>query len=80
VINDESLVLRTYKFYPATCTGNFLPSWTPALERGGWSAPHPSRFTPKKRSRYPLFRKLGGPGNVSPPPLFWCHEGRYTLL
>jgi hypothetical protein len=30
------------------------------LEVGGWSAPRPGRFTPGK-TRYPLYRRLGGP-------------------
>ena len=33
---------------------------TSALEGGGWSAPRPGRFTPGK-TRYPLYRRLGGP-------------------
>jgi hypothetical protein len=28
---------------------------------GWWSAPHPGRFTPGKETRYPLYRRLGGP-------------------
>jgi rRNA maturation protein Nop10 len=35
-------------------------SLTSALGGGVWSAPHPGRFTPKKESRYPLYRRLGG--------------------
>jgi hypothetical protein len=31
-------------------------SLTPALVEGGWSTPRPGRFT-----RYPLYRRLGGP-------------------
>ena len=30
------------------------------LDRGGWSAPRPGRFIPGK-TRYPLYRRLGGP-------------------
>jgi hypothetical protein len=44
--------------------------------RGGWSTPRPGRFPPGK-TRYPLYRKLGGPRgrsrwvrNISPPPGF----------
>ena len=36
-----------------------LPS-TSALDEGGWSTPRPCRFTPEK-TRYPLYRRLGGP-------------------
>ena len=28
---------------------------------GGWSAPSHDRFTPGKETRYPLYRRLGGP-------------------
>ena len=52
-----------------------LPS-TSALDGVGWSAPRLGRFTPGK-TRYPLYRRLGGPqgrsGRVwkmSPPPGF----------
>jgi hypothetical protein len=27
----------------------------------GWLAPRPGRFTPGKETRYPLYRRLGGP-------------------
>jgi len=34
---------------------------TLAVDRGEWSASHPSHFTPEgKSSQYPLYRKLGG--------------------
>jgi hypothetical protein len=36
-------------------------SLTSALDGGGWSTPHPSRITPRKKTRYPLYRRLGGP-------------------
>jgi hypothetical protein len=43
----------------------------------GWLAPHPGRFTPGKETRYPLYRRLGGPQDrsgrlwkISPPPAF----------
>jgi hypothetical protein len=42
-----------------------------------WLAPRPSRFTPAKEPRYPLYRRLGGPQGrsgrlrkISPPPGF----------
>ena len=51
-----------------------LPS---ALDRGGWSAPRPGRFTPGKVTLYPFYRSLGEhqgrPGQVrkiSPRPGF----------
>jgi len=50
-------------------------SITSALYGGGWSMPHPGRFTPKKKTQYPLYRSLGGaqgqPGRVwkIPPPV-----------
>ena len=47
-----------------------------ALDRGGWSKPRLSRFIPGM-SRYPSYRRLGGPqgrsgqvGKISPPPGF----------
>ena len=48
-------------------------SVTSALDGGGWSTPRPGRFTPIK-TRYPLYRRLGGPQGrsgrvrkISPP-------------
>jgi len=45
-----------------------------ALERGEGSAPHPGRFLPLGKTRYPLYRRLGGPQGqfgqvrkISPP-------------
>ena len=40
-----------------------LPS-TLVLDGCGWSTPRPSRFTPGK-TRYPLYRRLGGPQGQS---------------
>ena len=31
---------------------------------GGWSTPHPNRFTPGK-TRYPFYKRLGGPQSQS---------------
>ena len=52
-----------------------LPS-TSAIDGGGWSTPLPGRFTPGK-TRYPLYRRLGGPQGrsgrvrkISPPSAF----------
>jgi hypothetical protein len=36
-------------------------SLTAALAVGGLSAPRPGRFTPGKKTRYPFYRRLGGP-------------------
>ena len=45
---------------------------TSALHVGGWSTPRPGRFTPRKETRYPLYRRLGGPKGrvrkISPLP------------
>ena len=50
-----------------------LPS-TSALDRSGWSTPRPGRFN-RGKTRYPLYRRLGGPQGrsgrvqkISPPP------------
>jgi hypothetical protein len=32
-----------------------------ALDEFGWLAPRPGRFTPPGKTRYPLYRRLGGP-------------------
>jgi hypothetical protein len=47
---------------------------TTALEGGEWSAGRPGRFTPPGKTRYPLYRRLGGPQGlygqvrkISPP-------------
>ena len=52
-------------------------SLTSALDGGGWSTPRPGRFTPGKETRYPLYRRLGGPQGrsgrvrkISPTPGF----------
>jgi hypothetical protein len=36
-------------------------SLTSALDAGGWLTPPFCRFTPGKETRYPLYRRLGGP-------------------
>jgi hypothetical protein len=33
----------------------------PGTKWGGWSTPRPDRFIPGKETRYPLYRRLGGP-------------------
>jgi hypothetical protein len=40
-------------------------SLTFALDGDGWSMPRPGHFTPRKETRYPLCRKLGGPQSWS---------------
>ena len=49
-------------------------STTTALEVGEWSAARPGRSLPPGKTRYPLFRRLGGPHgqsgraeNLAPP-------------
>jgi len=49
-------------------------SLTLALDGGVWSTPRSDRFTPGKETRYPLYRRLGGPQGrsgrvlkISPP-------------
>jgi hypothetical protein len=51
-------------------------TWTLA-RRGGWWTPRPGRFTPRKETRYPVYRRLSGPQGrcgrvrkISPPPGF----------
>jgi hypothetical protein len=50
---------------------------TVALEGGEWSASRPGRTLPPGKTRYPLYRRLGGPQGrsglvrkISPPPGF----------
>jgi hypothetical protein len=58
--------------------GIVIPVREPRHEEGmGWVAPRPGRFTPGKETRYPLYRRLGGPQGqsgrmrkISPPPGF----------
>ena len=38
-----------------------LPTMTAALEWGEWSAARPGRTLPPGKSRYPFYRRLGGP-------------------
>ena len=52
-------------------------SLTLALEAGGWSTPRPGRFTPRKKTRYPYYKRLGGHQGrsgwvqkISHPPAF----------
>ena len=54
--------------------GKVLLFLTLALDGGGWLIPRPGRFTPGKETRYPLYRRLGGPQfrsgrvrKISPP-------------
>ena len=63
------------KAYRGRCIN--LLSLTSAIDRSGWSAPRPGRFTPGERPRYPLYRRLfGSQGrsgrvwNISPTPGF----------
>jgi hypothetical protein len=54
---------------------------TTALEGGEWSAARPDRFVRAGKTRYPLYRRLGGPQGrsgqvrkVSPPPGFFLQN------
>jgi hypothetical protein len=38
----------------------YSSSLTSALDGGGWSTLRSGRFTPRKETRYPLYRRLGG--------------------
>jgi len=38
---------------------------TAALEEGEWSTPRPGRILPPGKTRYPLYRRLGGPQSRS---------------
>ena len=40
-------------------------SMTVALEGGEWSAAHPGRTLPPGKTRYPLYKRLGGPQGQS---------------
>jgi hypothetical protein len=69
-----------------------LLSLTSALDGGGWLTPRPGCFTPGKETRYPLYRRLGGPQGrsrgvwkISPLPGFdprivRPEQSRYTEL
>jgi hypothetical protein len=54
-----------------------LFSLTAELDGGRRLTPRPGRFTPGKESRYPLYKRLGGPQGrsgrawkISSPPVF----------
>jgi hypothetical protein len=55
---------------------------TSAPEGGEWSAARPDRTLPPEKTRYPLYRRLGGPqgqsgqAKNSPPPGFDPHSGQ----
>jgi hypothetical protein len=63
---------------PRGSRGIALPVSEPRHEEEmRWLAPRPGRFTPGKETRYPLYRRLGGPQGrsgrlrkISPPPAF----------
>jgi len=57
--------------------GEYYSLLTTALERGEVSASRPGRSLPPRKTRYPLYRRLGGPQGrsgqrrkISPPPGF----------
>jgi len=41
-------------------SGIALPRLTMALDEDGWSPPHPSHFTPKKETWYPMHKGWAG--------------------
>ena len=41
------------------------PSFNLGCTGGGWSATHPGHFKPGKETRYPLYRRLGGPPEMA---------------
>ena len=41
--------------------GKFYSSMTVALEGGEWSAARPGRTLPPEKTRYPFYKRLGGP-------------------
>jgi hypothetical protein len=42
--------------------GEVLDVWISSfnLDGDGWSTPRPGRFTPRKKTQYPLYRRLAG--------------------
>jgi hypothetical protein len=42
-----------------------LEQATKALDGGGWTTPRPGRFTTKEDTRYPVYKRLGGPQSQS---------------
>ena len=40
---------------------SFTLSLTSVLDDGGWSTPRRGRFTPGNETRYPFYKRLGGP-------------------
>jgi hypothetical protein len=60
---------------------------TSLQDGGGWSTPRPGRFTPGKKTSYPLYRRLGGPQGrsgrvlkISPPPGSDPRQGKEFFL
>ena len=54
-------------------------SLTSALDRGGWSTPRPGHFTPRKQTRYPLYRRLGGPQGQSGQVITFTFTSFYNV-
>jgi hypothetical protein len=61
----NSFLIRVVGKYHEGQEGNYkyssTLSFTSALDGGGWLRPLAGRFTPGKETRYPLYRRLGGP-------------------
>ena len=85
----EKKVKIKVKFTLEQATKGHALSLTSALDVGGWSTPRPDRFSQGK-TRYPLYRRLGGPQGrsgwvwkISPLPGFdprtvQCATSLYT--
>jgi len=58
-----SVKLKCSRYRPAVAqwVGKALSSMTAALEGGEWSAARPGRTLFPGKTRYPLYRRLGGP-------------------
>jgi hypothetical protein len=57
--NVQFALLRVMKAQSGSIV--LLFSLTSALDGVVWSTPYPGRFIPGKETRYPLYRRLGGP-------------------
>ena len=60
---------------------------TAALEGGEWSAARPGRSLPPGKTRYPLYRRLGGPQgrsgwaeNLVPTGIFFSAENSLLFI
>jgi hypothetical protein len=77
ICKDKILPTTGYEDPQGEYKYSSILSLTSALDEGEWLAPRPGRFTPVKKTQYPLYRRLGGPQDrcgrvrkISPPPGF----------